>query len=147
MFGMGPGGRGPMGGMILRGLAQLNLTADQKTQIKAIAESHKADRKALADRMIAARGALRDAITADKVDEAAIRAKAADVAAIDADAAVLDAQVHAQVFALLTPDQQAKAKQLEADAKNHMGRGPGRGGRGPGRGPGRGGWADLRSWL
>ena len=151
MFGMGPGGRGPMGGLMIRGLGQLNLTDEQKTQIKAAMESHKDDFKAFAEKTMAAHVALQDAITADKVDEGAIRARVAEAAAVEADAAVLRAQVHAQVFALLTPDQQAKARQLEANAKKHMGPGAGRGGRGggrgPGRGPGRGGWASLLSWL
>ena len=139
---MGPGGRGPMGQMLMHGLGQLNLTDAQKEQIKAAMESHKDEFKAIADRMIASREALGDTVTAGGFDEAAIRAKAAEVAAVEADAAVLRAKVHAQVFALLTPEQQARANQLRAEAKDRIKQGPGgmfgRGGRGPGRGgPGR----------
>jgi Spy/CpxP family protein refolding chaperone len=154
MFG-GPQERGPMAGMMMRGLAQLNLTDDQKTQIKSAHESNKENTQAIAKRMIAAREALGDAATAEKIDEADIRAKAGALGAVEADAALLRATVHAQVFALLTPEQQAKARQLRAERKDHvkqmlgggmgrgMGRGIGRGGRGPG-GPsgigGIGGW-------
>ena len=142
---MGRGGRGPMGGMIMHGILQLNLTDAQKEQLKTLTESHKDEFKTIADNMMAKRGQLGDLVTADTIDEAAIRAKSAEIAAVEADAAVLRAKVHAQVFALLTPEQQAKAKQLRADGKgrskdflgNMFGRGMGGRGRGMG-GPGRG---------
>jgi Spy/CpxP family protein refolding chaperone len=54
------------------------------------------------------------------VDESAIRARAADVAAVDADAAVLRARVHQEVFNLLTAEQQTKAKALQAEARRKM---------------------------
>ena len=53
-------------------------------------------------------------VTADTFDEAAIRQASADVAAVDADGAVLRAKVHAEVWALLTPEQQQKAQALQA---------------------------------
>jgi protein CpxP len=113
------GGRGPMGGGpfagIRRGLAQLGLTDQQKTQIKAIFEGHKTDFQGFAARMQPARQALQTAIVKG-ADEATIRAKAADVATVEADLAVFRATVHTQVFAVLTPDQQAKATQLQQQA-------------------------------
>jgi periplasmic protein CpxP/Spy len=108
------GGRGPMGGPLMgirRGLARLGLTDQQKTQIKAIFDGHKTDIQGLAARMKTARQAL-DAAIWSGADETTIRAKAADVAAVQADMAVLRATIHTQVFAVLTPDQQAKANQL-----------------------------------
>ncbi len=116
MMGRGPwmGGRGPMGGPFMgirRGLAQLGLTDQQKTQIKAIFDGHKTDIQGFAARMKTARQAL-DAAIWSGADEATIRAKAADVAAVQADMAVFRATIHTQVFAVLTPDQQAKANQL-----------------------------------
>ena len=107
-----------MGGQFMgihRGLAQLGLTDQQRTQSKAIFEGHKADVQGFAARMQPARQALNDAIRGG-ADEATIRAKAADIAAVQADMAVLRAKVHAQVFAVLTPDQQAKAAQLQQQA-------------------------------
>ena len=61
-----------------------------------------------------ARAALNDAVTAATFDEGGVRAKAADLAAVEADAAVLRARAHAEVWALLTPEQQQKAQQLKA---------------------------------
>ena len=57
---------------------------------------------------------------ADSVDESAIRARSAEVAAVQADAAVLRAKVHQEVFSLLTAEQQAKAKELRAQAQTRM---------------------------
>lgn len=113
------GGRGPTGGPLMgirRGLAQLGLTDQQKTQIQAVFAGHKADFQGFAARMKTARQALDGAIWAG-TDEATIRAKSADVAAVQADLAVLRAAVHAQVFAVLTPDQQAKATALRQQAQ------------------------------
>ena len=154
MGGQGPamGGRGQMmncrcemtggGGRMMRGrgrmmdgefaearwgLGQLGLSDQQKTQIKGIFENHKTDLQGFATRMQPARQALNAAVRSGAT-EATIRAKAADVAAVEADMAVLRAAVHAQVFAVLTPEQQAKAKQLQEQAKQRwMGqrKGPG----------------------
>ena len=111
---------GPMGGTMLPGLGQLNLTDAQKEQVRTAAQSHRDAFKAISDRAIAAHEALNDAVTADTMDETAIRAKAADVAAVELDAALLRAKVHAEAFALLTPEQQAKAKQLRAEGKGRI---------------------------
>ena len=136
MMGRGPGG--PMAGMMMRGLGQLDLTDQQKADVKKVMESNRDVTKGIAARMIAAREALGDAVTVDgKIDEADIRAKATALGLVEADAAILRANVHAQVFALLTPEQQAKARQLRAEGKGHMKQMLGRGmGRGMGRGPG-----------
>ena len=64
----GPGGfRGPGGpmGLLPRLGREISLTDAQRDQIKAIAESHKADWNALADRARTARIALNDAVNAD----------------------------------------------------------------------------------
>jgi protein CpxP len=120
---MGPGGRGQMmgpRGMRAAGpfagarmfLGQLGLSDQQKTQVKGIFEDHKADMKKFQERMRPARQALNAAILGG-ADEATIRARAADVAAVQADMDVFHAQVRAQVLAVLTPEQQAKAKELQ----------------------------------
>jgi ElaB/YqjD/DUF883 family membrane-anchored ribosome-binding protein len=45
-----------------------------------------------------------------------VRQRSADVAAVEADMAVLRAQIHRDVFAVLTPDQQQRARELRAEA-------------------------------
>jgi hypothetical protein len=90
--------------------------------------------KAVHEILAPARKALDEAITADTLDENAIRAKAAEVAAAEADAAVLRARVHQKAFGVLTDDQKAKVKELKGRMEQRMKEGRGRG-RGPGRGP------------
>jgi protein CpxP len=99
---------------------QIGLTDAQRDQIKTIADAHKDEWKALADRARTAHEALNDAIVADAIDEAAIRQKSAEVAAIDADLAVARAHAHAEVFQILTSDQKAQVKTMQAEMKNRM---------------------------
>jgi len=124
MMGPGPGMRGGPGGgpfgMMGPELRMLDLTDAQHQQVRAVLDSHKDELRAIGDRMQTARKALHDAITADAVDETAIRTKAAEVALVDADAAVLHAKMHAAVFAVLTPEQQQKAKELRGTMENRM---------------------------
>jgi protein CpxP len=120
----GPGGPFGMGGFPLRGL---DLTDAQREQVKAIMESHRDEQKAIGDRMQAARKALHESIAADTFDEAAVRAKAAEIGAIEADAAVLQARIKSEVFAILTPEQVKKAKELRSNMENRMKDGRGRG--------------------
>jgi len=103
----GPGG--PMGILPMLG-RDLGLTDAQRDQVKAIAESHKADWRALADRARAAHMALNEAVTTAPIDEALIRQKSSEVAAVDADMAVARARAYAEVFQILTPEQKEKVK-------------------------------------
>ena len=116
----GPGAEGPLGMLRLLG-PRLNLTDAQREQLKSIAETNKDEWKALGDRARAAHGALNEAVMAETVDEALIRAKAADVAAVDADLAVASAHARAAAWQILTPEQQAQAKQLQTEMKNRRG--------------------------
>ena len=125
--GFGPGGPGRgMFGMLGPELQAVALTDAQKKQVQAVLESFRADQAAIRDRMQPARKALNDAIAADAVDEAVIRTKAADLAAVEADAAVLQAKVRAAVYALLTPEQLQKIKELRVKMPTGPRRGPGR---------------------
>lgn len=117
-FGPGPGGPGGPGGPIALPLRQLDLSDAQRDQVRAVMQSHQAAFKEIGDRLRTAHDGLETAVTAETVDEAAIRARSAEVAAVQADAAVLRARVHQEIFSLLTAEQQAKAKELRAQAEN-----------------------------
>ena len=67
-----------------------------------------------------ARQALNEAITADTVDESLIRQRSTDVAAVEADVAVARAHAHAEVMQVLTADQKAQLKTMQAEMKNRM---------------------------
>ena len=60
-----------------------------------------------------------DAIGADTIDEALIRQKSAEAAAVDADIAVARAHARAEVFQILTADQKAQLKTMQAQMKEH----------------------------
>ena len=128
--GRGPGGPGGPGGPMafpgpLRMAAsQLGITDSQKDQIKAIADSHADEWRGIADRERQARQALQAAIAAPQFDEVTIRQRSAELGAVEADAAVAQARARAEVFQILTADQQARLKEIEARIP------PGRGRRG-----------------
>jgi len=116
----GPGG--PMGLLPMLG-REINLTDAQKDQVKAIADAHKDEWKAIVDRERTAREALNAAIIADTVNDTLVRQKSAEVAAVEADAAVARAHVHAEVVQILTADQKAQLKDLQTRMKNGERRG------------------------
>jgi Spy/CpxP family protein refolding chaperone len=97
------------------GLRQLELSADQRQEIRRLMESHKAERDAIEGRLREARRAEAEAVMAVPVDESAIRTRSAELAKVEADAAVLRARVHAEVYNVLTPEQQEKAKALRVE--------------------------------
>jgi protein CpxP len=99
------------------GLRQLDLTDEQREQIRAAMTSHRDEFKSVAERIRKAREAQQTAIEQVPVNEPQIRAVSSELAAAEADAAVLRARVHEQVFSLLTPEQQTKAKSLAAERK------------------------------
>jgi periplasmic protein CpxP/Spy len=123
----GPGGfrhrgfGGPFGregvGLPLRAL---DLTEEQRTQVKGIFEQHRDEGRKAAERVRAAFRAQQDAVTAMPVDEGAIRAKSAELAAAQADAAIVRARIHGAVFQVLTPEQQQKAQQLRTQRQQRM---------------------------
>ena len=116
---MGPGG--PMGMLPMLGRG-LGITDAQKDQIKNIAESHRDEWKALADRARSAHQALEQAVAADVVDDNLIRQRSAEAASVEADLAVARAHAHAEVFQILTPDQKAKARELRTQMEQRRGR-------------------------
>jgi protein CpxP len=116
----GPGGwfRGGPGGVHRGGpfamLRGLDLTQEQRAQVRQVMQSHRAEQQAVGQKLRAARQAQREAIGAAQFDEQAVRNTSAELAAVSADAAVLRAKVHSEVLAVLTPEQQAKAAELKA---------------------------------
>jgi len=118
----GPGGRGgAMGVLGPMMIERLDLTADQKDRVKQIVDSHRADQQAIGQRMMAAHNALDTAITSASFDEALVRTRAADVAGVEADESVLRARIYAEVLQILTSDQQAKLKTMQADMQQRRG--------------------------
>ncbi len=89
---------------------QLELTETQRTEIRALLQRHRDEAQALAERGQPIRKQLDDAIQSN--NPAAIDALAPELGTLQAENAKLRAKLHAEIFALLTPEQQEKAKTL-----------------------------------
>lgn len=123
----GPQRRGPGFGRQMRGpggmggeFRGLDLTDDQRAQLRKIREARQAEFKAAAEKLGAARQGMRALIQAETIDESAIRAKSAEVAAAEAEVAILNAKVRAESMQILTAEQQAKLKELRTNRQGHM---------------------------
>ena len=109
----GPGGPGgPMGfGPEFR---NLDLSDDQRAQLKKIAEARRSDFEAAGQKVRAAREGMRALVEADSINESAIRAKSVEIAAAEADVMILSAKVRQESLQVLTSEQQAKLKEQRA---------------------------------
>jgi len=119
-------------GRFLQQLAQrLNLTADQKAQIKTILLAEKDTRTTLLGQLHAARANLRAAIQAGDANETSVRAASAQVAAVEADLAVERMNIYGKIAPVLTHEQRQqisdfrrRADQVTDPALIHAGKGP-----------------------
>lgn len=108
-------------------MRQANLTDAQRDQVRSIVESHRDEMQALGERARPAHEALQTALSNGTFDEGTIRARSAEVASVEADMAVSQARVFSEVFQVLTPEQQAQVKKLQAEMNERRperGRGP-----------------------
>jgi protein CpxP len=90
---------------------QLDLTEAQRAQVRSLVEAHRAATAPVLERARTARQALHEAVTASAVDEAAIRARSAELASAEADLTVARARMHADVLKILTPEQRTELEQ------------------------------------
>ena len=112
----GPGGpdgmRGMRGGPGFGGqFRNLDLTDDQKAQLKKIRDARQAEFKATLEKVRTARQDMRQLVQADAINEGAIRAKSQEVAAAEAELAILNAKLRKESMQILTADQLAKLKE------------------------------------
>lgn len=95
----------PTRGKIVRKIAALGLTDEQKAQVKGILKNHRPTAQPLVKQLIAERRALWDLIHAESVDETAIRAQVEKAAKVDADLAVQRASIAHEIRDVLTTEQ------------------------------------------
>ena len=116
----GPGGAG-RAGAFLPPLRQLDLTDEQREQVRtAIGESREAARTHARETRTA-RQALAEAVTTGAVDEDRLRTLGAEQGRLAGDGAVGRAQVYAAVWQILTPEQQARAEEIRAEREERRG--------------------------
>ncbi len=114
--GMGMGMDGHMMGFFSK---ELNLTDDQKTQMKAIMQKEHPAMKPLMEQQHQIDLQLRQYVEGT-FDQAKVQALAAQKAQIQAQMTIAETRVHNQLYQLLTPDQQSQLKQMEANHEARM---------------------------
>lgn len=98
---------------------KLNLTDEQKTQMKAIMQKERPTMKPLFQQQHQIDLQLRQYVEGN-YDEAKVQALATQKAQIQVQLTVAETRVHNQLYALLTPDQQSQLKEMEAKHEAHM---------------------------
>jgi Spy/CpxP family protein refolding chaperone len=99
-----------------RAADKLNLTADQRTQIKAVLAGEKETLVPLVSAVHDARKGLRTAIRASDASEASVRAASASVAAAEANLAVERMKLYGKIAPLLTDSQRQQLAELQSRA-------------------------------
>ena len=105
------GKRGGGERMMFRGL---NLTDEQKAQIKSIREASRETVKPIREQMKANRQKLNDLSANGNFDQAQVQAIAAQQGSLSAQLIVEKEKIKAQTFNILTPEQKAKAAEMKA---------------------------------
>lgn len=108
----GPGPRGDRRGPGFPGLQQLNLTDAQREQVRDVMQRYRNEMQETGRRLRAAHEAQQQAVQTVPVNEGLIRSTTQTLAAAETDMALMQSRIHSDVWTLLTPEQQAKAKEL-----------------------------------
>jgi Spy/CpxP family protein refolding chaperone len=129
-YAQGPRGGGPFGGRGGRGafgpggpglaLNELNLSDTQKEQVREIRDRYREQTQLVAQRLNATAEKQRQAIETLPVNETLITSTTQDMTAPQVDLAIQQARLNADIWAVLTPEQQAQATKLRAERKARM---------------------------
>jgi Spy/CpxP family protein refolding chaperone len=88
-----------------------DLTEDQRKKVEEANKAYSEKAMPVFGRLTTARRELEALVNADKIDEAAIRAKAKDIADAEADLAIARGQRHAKLREFLSPEQARRFSQ------------------------------------
>jgi protein CpxP len=113
--GPGPGGRGGPGGPAGLPLQALNLTEAQQDQIKQLMQQTRQQTPNVGEQLRTAMDAQRKAVETIPVDEGLIRSTTQALVEAQTEMAIQQARLRSDIFALLTPEQQAQARKLQAE--------------------------------
>ena len=128
-FAQGPRAGGPFGGRGSRGpgfggpgleLRQLNLTDAQREQVSAIRERYREQTEAAMQKLVAATEKQREAIQTIPVNEALITSTTQDMSLAQVEVAIQEARLNAEIWAVLTPEQQAQATKLRSERQARL---------------------------
>jgi len=108
----GRGGPGGPGGLPLQAL---NLTEAQQDQVKQLVQQFRTQNQNVGEQLRTAMEAQRKAVETIPADEGMIRSTTQALVEAQTEMAIQQARLQGEIFALLTPDQQAQAKKLQAE--------------------------------
>ena len=111
-----PGGRAGSPAWMLP-LRQLDLTDAQRQEVRAIFDQNQSMLRATGEQLGRAKQALHEVVTSDWVNESEIRARAETLGLAEGEAAVVRADLYVQLWRILTPAQQARVQEIEAEMK------------------------------
>jgi Spy/CpxP family protein refolding chaperone len=100
--------------MVLR--SEIDLSDDQKQQIGAILQSHKAEIVQAVQPIVQDHRALREAVLAQSPDEKTIRSDADNLGHAVGDAAVLATKIHGEIAPILTDEQRQEFKDFRSQS-------------------------------
>lgn len=103
----------PQGGDLIR---QLNLTPEQREQIRTIRGDRQVERALINQQLRAANRALEEALDADAPDEAVVEQRVREVAAGQASVMRMRIMTEIRIRRVLTPEQRATLKSLQQEA-------------------------------
>jgi len=103
-------------------LKQLDLTSDQKSQVKAVWEKEKPSLQPLMQQMRQSQNAMKTLQASGPFDEAKTRALATQNSQTMIELQVAHERIKSEIMQILTPDQKTKLAQLEAAHEANMGK-------------------------
>lgn len=98
-------------------IRQLNLTPEQREQIRSIREANKVERAAINQRVREANQALEEALDSDSPDEAAVEQRMRDLGAAQAAAMRMRILTEVRIRRVLTPEQLGVLRTLRKQAR------------------------------
>ena len=111
--GFGPGGPG-------LALNELNLTDAQREQVREIRGRYREQIQTLSRRLGDLTAKQRQAIETVPVNETLVTSATQDMTQAQVEVAIQEARINADIWSVLTPEQQAKATKLRAERKAQM---------------------------
>lgn len=100
-----------------RAFEQLNLTEDQKAQIKRIRENHRENVTSLKNQIRAKQQELRQSVRENGFDESAVRQKLTDIANLKTNLMHEMYNIRQETASVLTPEQRSKLEQMREEFK------------------------------
>ena len=98
-------------------LRQLDLTDAQRQEVRATLDQNQTILRATGEQLGRAKQALHEVVTGDWVNESEIRARAEALGLAEGDVAVVRADLYVQLWRILTPAQQLRVQEIEAEMK------------------------------